>query len=224
MARTAKGWDVQGTTESQAQLRTDRGAGTGSILRQRQAPGAAPGSRGGTVTRRPVPTGHRARHDDQDWVVYTRRIDRSAATVWEALASADARAQWVGTSRVIDDGNGEFLFTFEGDDLLPMTYRLDHVEPGRSAGLSLRDPGAERSWRLEVDLIPDGTATLLRVEQTIVNAAIAPWVAAGCEFYLDRLVAFLEDREVRGHDYDEYFLGQADHYRRLFPVQRGATD
>jgi uncharacterized protein YndB with AHSA1/START domain len=176
------------------------------------------------VERRPVPTGHRARHDDQDWVVYTRRIDRPVRTVWEALASAEARARWVGTSRPLDEGAGEFLFTFEGDDLLPMTYRLDHVEPGRSAGVSLRDPGAERSWRLEVDLFADGDATSLRVEQTIVNAAIAPWVAAGCEFYLDRLVAFLEGRELRGHDYDDYFLSQADHYRRLFPVQRRAVD
>jgi uncharacterized protein YndB with AHSA1/START domain len=210
---------VHGTTESQAQLRSERGAHERSILDQ-----AREGTQRGAVARRPVPTGHRARHDDQDWVVYTRRIDRPVRTVWEALAFPEARARWVGTSRPLDEERGEFLFTFEGDDLLPMTYRLDHVEPGRSAGVSLRDPGAERSWRLEVDLLADGDATLLRVEQTIVNAAIAPWVAAGCEFYLDRLVAFLEGRTLRGHDYDEYFLGQADHYRRLFPVQRRAVD
>jgi len=201
---------VYGTRGIQAQLRHDRAAHDGSII----------GDPARATVVRPVPTGHRARHDDQDWVVYTRRIERGVDAVWEALASADERSRWVGTSRPVDDESGEFLFTFEGDDLLPMTYRLDHVEPGRSAGISLRDPGAERSWRLEVDLLADGDATLLRVEQTIVNAAIAPWVAAGCEFYLDRLVAHLEGRELRVHDYDEYFLGQAEHYRRLFPVQR----
>jgi len=201
---------VYGTKGTQALPRQGRSAHDRSIL----------GGSTAAPVARPVPTGHRARHDDQDWVVYTRRLDQGVETVWDAIASAEARARWVGTSRSLDRDSGEFLFTFEGDDLLPMTYRLDHVEPGRSAGISLRDPGAERSWRLEVDLLADGTSTLLRVEQTIVNAAIAPWVAAGCEFYLDRLVAYLEGRDLHAHDYDEYFLGQAQHYRRLFPVQR----
>lgn len=193
--RTAKGWDVHGLTHRGARLRPDDG-------------------------RRPVATGHRERHDGLDWVVYTRRVARPVETVWAALADPAQRARWVGTSTRSGAGTGEFLFTFEGEDLLPMTYRLDHVEPGRSAGVSLRDPGAERSWRLEVDLLGDGDHTVLRVQQTILNAAIAPSVAAGCEFYLDRLVAHVEQREPASFDYDEYFLAQAGHYRRLFPVQR----
>ena len=57
----------------------------------------------------------------------------------------------------------------------------------------------------------------------MANIPLAPSVAAWCEFYLDRLVAVLEGRDPDDLDFDEYFVTQAPHYRRLFPVPpRGA--
>lgn len=172
----------------------------------------------------PEATGERETRDGVDWVVYTRRILASAEQVWAAWTQPEQLARWVGRSDGIVDGPSDrasaFFFTFEGDDLLPMTYRLDHIDEGRALGVTMSDPGRESSWRLEMDLLTDGDATVLRVAQVIANAALAPSIAAGWEFYLDRLVAILEGREPDALDYDEYFLNQAEHYRQLFPVQQ----
>ena len=91
--------------------------------------------------------------------------------------------------------------------------------PAAGAGL-LVDPGQVEAWWLEVELEEAGEETELTVRQSILNHALAPAVAAGCEYYLDRLVTLLEGGEVDALDYDAYFLRQAVHYRRLFPVQR----
>jgi uncharacterized protein YndB with AHSA1/START domain len=168
----------------------------------------------------PEATGVRETRDGVDWVVYTRRIRASTEQVWAAWTEPEELARWVGKSDGVIDGPSDFFFTFEGDDLLPMTYRLDHMDEGRALGVTMSDPGRESSWRLEMDLIADGDATVLRVAQVIENAALAPSVAAGWEFYLDRLVAILEGREPDRLDYDEYFLNQAEHYRQMFPVQK----
>ena len=171
----------------------------------------------------PAATGERETRDGVDWVVYTRRIRASSAAVWAAWTDPEQLARWVGRTDGRVDGPSEFYFSFEGDDLLPMSCRLEHLDEGRALGVTMSDPGHDSSWRLEMDLIADGDATVLRVAQVITNAALAPSIAAGWEFYLDRLVALLEGREPGGLDYDEYFLNQAEHYRRLFPVQQRRT-
>jgi len=167
-----------------------------------------------------MPTGQRELRDGDDWLVFERRIRCSAEALWAAWTEPELLARWVGRSEQGKlDGPSDFYFTFEGDDLLPMTYTLEHVEVGRSIGVSTRNPGDERSWRLEIDLLHDSDATVLRVAQMIANAAVAPSIATGWEYYLDRLAALLEGRDLAGLDYDEHFLSQAEHYRVMFPVK-----
>ena len=169
-------------------------------------------------------TGRRERRDGQDWLVYERRIHCSPEELWAAWTEPEVLAQWVGRSEQAKlDGPSDFYFTFEGDDLLPMTYTLEHVEAGRSISVSTKNPGDEHAWRLEIDLLHDADVMVLRVAQAVANAAVAPSIATGWEYYLDRLVALLEGGTVSELDYDEYFLGQAEHYRGMFPVQPDRT-
>jgi uncharacterized protein YndB with AHSA1/START domain len=170
----------------------------------------------------PPATGRRERYDGSDWVVYVRRLPLPVDAVWTALTSPEQLASWVGTWRRSDTGTGEFTFAYEGDDVLPLSFRVEHVEPRRRVAVALFDPGDVGAWRLDVTLADegDGTETELTVRQSILNPALAPAVAAGCEFYLDRLVLMLEDGDMDALDYDGYFLRQAAHYRQLFPVQR----
>ncbi len=114
--------------------------------------------------------------------------------------------------------------TFTDEELLPLVYRLDRLEAPRGLAVTVHDPGSAEPWTLEIALSPEtgegGAVTVVAVAQTVGNNAVAPSAAAGCEYYLDRLGAHVENREDARPDYDEYFLGQAAHYRRLFPVRR----
>jgi uncharacterized protein YndB with AHSA1/START domain len=166
----------------------------------------------------PEPTGRRELRDGVDWVVYPRRLRARPEVVWRALTDPRLLGRWLGTAQRSADGG--FRFTFAGGDMLPIDYRLDHVDPGRSFGVTVRDEGAPLPWRVEVDLVLDGCGgTLMTVAQTITNAAVAPSMAAGCEFYLDRLQAYLERGAPVSAGYDDYFLDHAAHYRRMFPLQ-----
>ncbi len=169
----------------------------------------------------PPATGRRMQDEGLDWVVYVRRLPMPVDRAWKALTSPEQLASWVGTWRRTDDeGGGEFTLAHEGDDVLPIGLRIEHVEPGRRAVVALLDPGQVVPWRLDVTLEGEDDGTALTVRQSILNLALAPAVAAGCEFYLDRLVTMLEGGDMEALDYDGYFLRQAAHYRRLFPVQR----
>ena len=162
-------------------------------------------------------TGEWERRGDEDWVVHTRRLRATPEEVWSALTEPARITLWAGDVHPYD-GDGAHLVAFEAEDQQPATYRLDHCEPGWSVGLSLHDPGHPTQWRLELDLLRDRETTVLKIGQSIGSLALAPCVAAACEFYLDRLVSLVERRRVSALDLDEYFLARADHYRLLFPV------
>jgi uncharacterized protein YndB with AHSA1/START domain len=173
----------------------------------------------------PPATGRREQDDGSDWVVYVRRLRMPVNAAWEVLTSPEQLKSWVGSWQHGDEpGAGEFTFAHEGDDVLPLSFRVEHVEPGRRVAVALFDPGAADAWRLDVTLEEQGAETELTVRQSILNPALAPAVAAGCEFYLDRLVTMLDGGDMDALDYDGYFLRQAAHYRQLFPVQRSGRE
>jgi uncharacterized protein YndB with AHSA1/START domain len=173
----------------------------------------------------PPATGRREKYDGSDWVVYVRRLPLQVDAAWNVLTSPDQLSSWVGSwRRSSEPGMGEFTFAYEGDDVLPLSFRVEHVEPCRRVAVALFDPGEVDAWHLDVTLTAQGDETELTVRQSILNLALAPAVAAGCEFYLDRLVTMLEGGDMEALDYDGYFLRQAAHYRRLFPVQRSRRD
>jgi uncharacterized protein YndB with AHSA1/START domain len=190
---------------------------------------ARPGVRIGRTTvplqAGPPATGRREEYDGSDWVVYVRRLRMPVDAAWEAITSPEQLGSWVGTWRSGDEaGTGEFTLAYEGDDVLPLSFRVEHVEPCRRVAVALLDPGEVDAWRLDLMLEERGAETELTVRQSILNPALAPAVAAGCEFYLDRLVMMLDGGDMDALDYDAYFVRQAAHYRRLFPVQRSGRN
>ena len=170
----------------------------------------------------PAATGRRERRDGRDWVVYHRTLRASVDDVWEALTDREELARWVGAPLRSAPGDPDhFYFTWEAEGIPSPDFRLDELVDGRSVAVSMGDSGDYSAWRLVMEI--DGTGeegTTLSLAQAVANQALAPSVATGCEFYLDRLRAHLEGGDVGDLDYDEYFVGQADHYRALFPVQR----
>ena len=174
----------------------------------------------------PRASGRRLTQDGREWVVHTRTVRADASRLWEALTAPERLAQWIGTWRRLPDRTMEFLLTFEGDDLLPAVYRLLSYDEGRSYAVSVLDPGAAEPTEIRVAVTATARGAQLTFTHSVTNLALVPHLAAGCEYYLDRLVSLVERRRGEGPagpesvDFDEYFLAQASHYRRLFPVQR----
>jgi uncharacterized protein YndB with AHSA1/START domain len=178
----------------------------------------------------PQPTGRRVSRNGREWLLHTRQVASEPARVWEALTRVDRLEQWIGTWRRLPDATLEFRFTFEGDDLLPAVYRLAAFAEGRSFTVSLSEPGANDPSEVQVEVATaaDGAeqrGSVLTLIHAVENVALAPHLAAGCEYYLDRLVSLLERRRAQGPggpagvDFDEYFLAHAPYYRRLFPLR-----
>jgi len=168
----------------------------------------------------PAASGRRESRDGVEWVLYSRRLTVSRDELWSSLTDPARLATWLGTFRG-DPRSGvvEVFFTAEGDDLLPQTYLVERVVPGREVVVTTSNPGDPDEWRLKIHLLDAGSDSVLRVAQAIANLALAPSVAAWCEFYLDRMVAGIEGRDPGDLDFDEYFVTQAGHYRQMFPVQ-----
>ena len=150
--------------------------------------------------------------------------------VWEWLTDPDRMRIWLGESDEpgADEEPGQRSFHLAGDaaDAPRLDYAVERFEPITRITLSLREsPSADatdgRSWRLDLALTPTETGCHLMLEQTITDRVPAPSVAAGCEFYLDRLVRACHGRHFSDLDYDDYFLAQAPAYRRMFPLPRG---
>lgn len=181
--------------------------------------------RGRPLAGPPAPSGRRVVRDGQEWLVHTRHVRAVPGSVWSALTRPDRLDQWVGTWHPRADSTVEFLLTHEGDDVLPIVYGVDAVSPGRSFSVSVRAPDGAGPAHVAVELTPAGVGaaagTLVTLAHTVGDRALAPYLAVGAEFYLDRLVAVLEGlRTPHPVDFDEYFVRQAPHYRRLFPSQR----
>ncbi len=190
----------------------------------------------------PEATGRRVVRSGQEWLVHTRHAVADRTVVWAALTRRDQLARWVGTWRPLPDSAVEFQMTFEGGDPMPVVYRVDACSVGRSFSASLLRPETAEPADVAVELTPAGVGvragTLITMAHSVRNRALAPHLAAGCEYYLDRFVELVEGVDRRGPagpaypacpagsgdpatpDFDEYFVAHAGHYRRLFPLQR----
>ena len=184
---------------------------------------APPAQRGPSV---PVATGRRLTQDGREWVVHTRSARAGVEQLWDALTCPERLAQWIGTWRRLPDRTVELVFAFEGDDLLPAVYRVVSFDPGRSYAVSVLEPGYVDPDEVRVEVTPAGRGSRVTLTHSVTNLALLPHLAAGCEYYLDRLVSLVERRRAEGPggpesgDFDEYFLAHASHYRSLFPMQR----
>ena len=183
--------------------------------------------------RGPAATGEVLNRGGAFAVCLGRSFTVPAEVVWEWLTEPDRMRIWLGESDPPrpEERSGHRMFHLAGDtsDAPRLDYAVERIEPITRITLSLRESEAgpadhESAWRLDLSLTPTETGCHLMLEQTITDRVPAPSVAAGCEFYLDRLVRACHGRHFSDLDYDDYFLAQAPTYRRMFPLPRGEGD
>jgi uncharacterized protein YndB with AHSA1/START domain len=169
--------------------------------------------------RGPAPTGEVLDRGGAFAVCLGRSLAAPPEVVWEWLTDPDKMRIWLGES-----ARGRPLFRLAGatPDAPQLAYDVEAVEPPHHVTVSLRDGSREaaHSWRIDIVLTPTPAGTHLMLEQTISDRVPAPSVAAGCEFYLDRLVRVCQGQPFTDLDHDDYFLSQGPAYRRMFPLPR----
>lgn len=159
------------------------------------------------------PTGTVVRHGDAAELVFERRVGHDAIAVWPYLAESRELSTWFG-AYVGDPDSGEVVLamTAEEGDATQAVEILDCDAPEHLAVLTTDEHG---SWSLEVELVDGGhetgSGTTIRFTHHDVPAASVPDIAAGWEWYLDRLVAALAGQPMP--DWDDYYPALRDAYR-----------
>jgi len=167
------------------------------------------------------PTGSRERRDGGDFVVLTRQFRAPVTEVWAAVTEPERLERWVGTwTGDPSTGQVAFRMTAEGEDAPEEIQTIEACEPPRRLVTRSRTPGpdgtGEVDWVLELDLSEvDGVSTLT-FAQRVDDAEMASSIGPGWEYYLDRLVAAENGRDVEAVSWDDYYPAQSAHYRSLF--------
>lgn len=160
-----------------------------------------------------TPTGTINRHGDAAELTLERRVDDDAIAVWPYLAESRELSVWFG-AYVGDPDSGEVVLsmTAEEGEATRAVEILDCHAPEHLAVLASDEHG---SWSLEVELVDGGheagSGTTIRFTHHDLPAEQVPDVAAGWEWYLDRLVAALARQPMPARD--DYFPALRDAYR-----------
>lgn len=132
---------------------------------------------------------------DERVVVVEQRIAASPAAVFGFFASTEAWLRWQGTEGEIDARpGGVFRMNVRGDGFV--SGRFVEVDPPRRLvftwgweGPDAPYPVSPGASTVEVDLLPDGGHTLLRLTHRIRGVEMEPLVRGGWTLYLERLAA-----------------------------------
>jgi uncharacterized protein YndB with AHSA1/START domain len=161
------------------------------------------------------PTGGQEMRHDTSYLVLTREFQAPVADVWAAVTESDRLGRWIGTwTGDPATGSVDFRMTFEGDGSAVGRYDIDVCEPPHR--LTLRTSFENSEWLLELDLAEADSVTTLTFAQVMADPELASSVGPGWEYYLDRLVAAETGGEVVSIVWEDYYPGQADHYRAAF--------
>ena len=129
-------------------------------------------------------------------LVLHRSYPEPVEEVWAALTTSERTARWVGTftGEGGTGGSVELTWTGEvdagGEVAPPATVPVVECDPPRRLVLDLPDPG-QGTWRVEVDLEPEGSGTRLTFRQRLDPGMDGSDVEAGWAWYLDKLGAAL---------------------------------
>lgn len=157
-------------------------------------------------------TGTVAQHGDSAELTLERRVTADAIAVWPFLSESRELGMWIG-SYAGDPDSGEVVMSMTAEDGEATTAVeiLDCQAPEHLAVLTSDEHG---SWSLEVELVDGGhdagSGTTVRFTHHDVALAALPDVAAGWEWYLDRLVAALAGQPMP--DWDDYYPALRDQY------------
>lgn len=171
----------------------------------------------------PRATGWREAEDGLEWLVCSRLLDLPPDEAWTLVTGVEQCMAWAGKWSPTDDPDVVRFAPDEGlgGPGLVMDYDVVEYRPPHRLSLRLRGR-AGAGWPVQVLFDPEGAGTRLTVRQAIGDPAFAPLLGSGMEFCLDRLVAVTLNEKPPRLDADDYFVREADYYRRLFPVDKRA--
>lgn len=157
-------------------------------------------------------TGSVTEHGQMCELTLERRVTADAIAVWPFLSESRELGLWFATY-VGDPDSGEVVLamTAEEGDATSAVEIIDCTAPEHLVVQTTDEAG---SWSLEVELVDGGrepgSGTLIRFTQHELPLTMLPDVAAGWEWYLDRLVAAIGGQPMP--EWDDYYPALRDAY------------
>ncbi|WP_413316761.1 SRPBCC domain-containing protein [Agrococcus sp. 1P02AA] len=157
-------------------------------------------------------TGSVTEHGQMCELMLERQVTADAIAVWPFLSESRELGLWFATY-VGDPDSGEVVLamTAEEGDATSAVEILDCTAPEHLVVQTTDESG---SWSLEVELVDGGdepgSGTLIRFTQHELPLTMLPDVAAGWEWYLDRLVAAIGGTPMPA--WDDYYPALRDAY------------
>lgn len=158
-----------------------------------------------------APSGRIEQRDGVHVLVQTREFRAPIEDVWAAVTEPERLARWIGTwTGDPESGSVRFAMTFEGqEEGDTMTIRV--CEPPYR--LHVTSQVGDDQWLLELDLTHADGVTTLTFTQPGLPVDMAGAVAAGWDYYLDRLVDTMSGTDPASRDFErDYYPATAGHY------------
>ncbi len=159
-----------------------------------------------------VPTGRIDCSSAIPELVFDRQLHVSREVAWAALTESERTARWIGswTGEAKPGKTIELAWLAEEGGPSESIRILSCDPPHRLALAGGPDPSAP--WLVTLELFEDEDGTRVEFRQQMSNGLSPALVGTGWEFYLDRYVAALADREAA--DFEVYQTLQP-HYEEL---------
>jgi uncharacterized protein YndB with AHSA1/START domain len=129
-------------------------------------------------------------------IVLRKEFPDPVEDVWSAVTDSERLGRWFGTytGRGRVGGTVELTVTGEvdagGEIAAPVTVTILECDAPRRLVVDIPE-SATSSWRVAVDIAPDGDGSVLVFTQRVADGVDAADVTAGWRWYLDRLEAAL---------------------------------
>lgn len=134
-------------------------------------------------------------------IVLRKQFPDPVEDVWAAVTESERLGRWFGTytGSGRPGGTVEFTVTGEvdagGEVAAPVTVTVHECDAPRRLVVDIPEDAA-RSWRVAVDIAPEGAGAVLVLTQQVVEGTDPTDMEAGWRWYLDRLAASLRGAEM----------------------------
>jgi len=156
-------------------------------------------------------TGRLVHRDDGLYLMMDRLFTAIPDDVWASLTRPSELEKWIGTfTGVPSTGAVKFRMSSDPDSHWQYVTILECAAPHRFLG----DFGeGEDAWRALFHLAEGNGMTTVTVGQRLRNAAEAPTIGPGWDYYLDRLVAYRAGRPAPV--WSDYYPALAQAYKNI---------
>lgn len=152
----------------------------------------------------PQPTGSVTTINGERHLVLIRRFSAPAADIWADLTESVRLERWIGRwEGNPSNGSVDFYMTAEGADVSAEPYTITRCEaPHHFAG---NTSSGNSVWHLYFNLEEANGVTTLSFGQKLNPSDNPADIGPGWDYYLDRLTAAREGREVGSVNWDDYY-------------------